>query len=415
MRRCVFLDRDGVINLKARPGEYIRTWEEFRLIPAALDWIRLFNALDLLVIVVTNQRGVARGLVGQADLERIHENMRAELARAGARIDDILCCVHEEDTCNCRKPGTGMVLEAARKWDIDLGRSLMVGDSHTDRKLAEACGMRFVGVDEGKVTEVRESSVDNWDQHWADIGTASEMGPTPKYRTRIIFRLLKIDAQDESARILDIGSGTGEFAEELRRRYPRIRYLGLELSRTGVESASRRVPELLFLQRDLLQPEESDQFLDFGATHAVCSEVLEHLDEPRVLLGNASRYMAPGCKLIVTVPSGPMSEFYRHIGHRRHYTSGEMCELLQSAGFRIEQAYNAGFPFFNLFRLFITWRGNKLMSAISGPPSRGVRFGMRLFDVLFRFNLMRWGWQTIAVARYCPQDVKQGALSEKSL
>jgi D-glycero-D-manno-heptose 1,7-bisphosphate phosphatase len=164
MRRCVFLDRDGVINVKAKPGEYIRTWEEFRLIPAVLDWIRLFNALDLLVIVVTNQQGVARGVVGPAELKRIHENMRAELARAGARIDDIFCCVHEEDACNCRKPRPGMVLEAARKWDIDLGRSLMIGDALVDRELAEACGMRFVGVEEGIVTEVRASSVYNWDQ-----------------------------------------------------------------------------------------------------------------------------------------------------------------------------------------------------------------------------------------------------------
>ncbi len=153
MRRCVFLDRDGVINVKAKPGEYIRTWEEFRLIPAVLDWIRLFNALDLLVIVVTNQQGVARGVIAPVELERIHENMRAELARAGARIDDIFCCVHEEDACNCRKPRPGMVLEAAQKWGIDLGLSLMIGDSKVDRELAQACGMRFVAVDEGKVTQ----------------------------------------------------------------------------------------------------------------------------------------------------------------------------------------------------------------------------------------------------------------------
>jgi histidinol-phosphate phosphatase family protein len=154
MRRCVFLDRDGVINVKPKSGEYIRSWEEFRLIPAAADWIRLFNALDLLVIVVTNQRGVARGLMDQSDLDRIHRGMRAELERAGARIDDIFCCVHDNDACECRKPRPGMVLEAARKWDIDVEHSILIGDSAAERDLARACGMRFVGADEGRVTEV---------------------------------------------------------------------------------------------------------------------------------------------------------------------------------------------------------------------------------------------------------------------
>jgi histidinol-phosphate phosphatase family protein len=150
MRRCVFLDRDGVINIKPAPGEYIRTWEEFRLIPSVVDWIRLFNALDLLVVVVTNQRGVALGRVDPAELARIHDNMKQQLLNLGARIDDIFCCVHEEHTCNCRKPRPGMVMAAARKWDIDLRGSLLIGDSTRDEELALVCGMPFITVNEGK-------------------------------------------------------------------------------------------------------------------------------------------------------------------------------------------------------------------------------------------------------------------------
>src|SRR5262249_53390626 len=151
MRRCVFLDRDGVINFKPAQGEYIRTWEEFRLIPTVLDWIRLFNALELLVVVITNQRGVTLGQVDPAELARIHDNMTRELLRLGARIDDIFCCIHEEGVCNCRKPRPGMVMEAARKWDIDLTQSVLIGDSARDRELAIACGMAFVAVNEGNV------------------------------------------------------------------------------------------------------------------------------------------------------------------------------------------------------------------------------------------------------------------------
>jgi D-glycero-D-manno-heptose 1,7-bisphosphate phosphatase len=151
MRRCVFLDRDGVINFKPAQGEYIRTWGEFRLIPSVVDWIRLFNALDLLVIVVTNQRGVTLGQIDPEELARIHDKMRRELLGLGARIDDIFCCVHEEGVCNCRKPRPGMVMEAARKWDIDVTQSVLIGDSTRDEELALACGMAFVAVHEGNV------------------------------------------------------------------------------------------------------------------------------------------------------------------------------------------------------------------------------------------------------------------------
>ena len=143
-RRCVFLDRDGVINEQAAPHHYIRNWSEFRFLPNIVDWIRLVNALDFLVIVITNQRGIARGMMTAEDVEEIHRNMIAELAARGARIDDIFMCPHEENTCDCRKPRPGMVLDAQAKWNIDLAGSLMIGDSDDDAKLAIACGLRFL-------------------------------------------------------------------------------------------------------------------------------------------------------------------------------------------------------------------------------------------------------------------------------
>jgi D-glycero-D-manno-heptose 1,7-bisphosphate phosphatase len=149
LRRGAFFDRDGVINASPPPDDYVRHWEEFRLLPEAVELIRRFNALDVPVIVVTNQRGVSRGLIRPDELERIHGNMRWELARRGARIDDIYVCPHEEDTCECRKPRPGLVLEAARRWDIDVPRSVLLGDSWRDRELARNCGMRFVEVREG--------------------------------------------------------------------------------------------------------------------------------------------------------------------------------------------------------------------------------------------------------------------------
>jgi D-glycero-D-manno-heptose 1,7-bisphosphate phosphatase len=150
-RPGVFLDRDGVINRKPRAGEYIRSWQDFELIPTTVEWIRLFNALDLPVIVVTNQRGVALGLMQQPEVDEIHDKMVQELSRRGARIDDVFCCPHEKDTCECRKPQPGLVLKACGKWNLDLARSILIGDSEIDRKLAENCGIRFILVSEGRM------------------------------------------------------------------------------------------------------------------------------------------------------------------------------------------------------------------------------------------------------------------------
>ncbi|MBV9768880.1 MAG: HAD family hydrolase [Bryobacterales bacterium] len=150
-RPCVFLDRDGVINEKAPEGEYIESWSKFRFLPNIIDWIRLFNALDHMVIIVTNQRGVARGFMTEQDLVDIHEKMCQALAEKGARIDDIFYCPHEEGTCDCRKPRPGLVRRAVEKWDIDLSRSLLIGDSERDTELAQTCGLRFLRANAGRL------------------------------------------------------------------------------------------------------------------------------------------------------------------------------------------------------------------------------------------------------------------------
>lgn len=159
MRPCLFLDRDGVINEAPPPGRYILSPDELRLIPAVADWIRLFRTAGYLVIVVTNQRCVGRGLLTERNLERIHQRMRAELESAGAPLDDVFCCPHEKGTCHCRKPQAGMVLQAAARWGIELERSLMVGDSVIDAELAARCGMAFAAAGGGRIVDTPESWV----------------------------------------------------------------------------------------------------------------------------------------------------------------------------------------------------------------------------------------------------------------
>ena len=173
---------------------------------------------------------------------------------------------------------------------------------------------------------------DDWDRHWKDIENTMALNPAHEYRRFIVFRNLNL-ASVPSPRVLDVGSGLGDLLIALSDQYPEVPKLGLELAQTGVDIANRRLPQATFLQRDLIAGNEGPGVYAKFATHAVCSEVLEHVDDPVRLLENARAYMAKGCRLVVTVPGGPRSALDRHIGHRRHFTPASLCEVLNKAGF----------------------------------------------------------------------------------
>jgi len=239
---------------------------------------------------------------------------------------------------------------------------------------------------------------DDWNRHWDDFALAAEYNPAQRYRRRLILSMLGAEGTAGPPRLLDIGSGQGDFAANVAATFPTTEVLGLELSASGVEVARRKVPGADFVQWDLLAERQPPEPRRNWATHAVCSEVLEHLDEPDRLLANARAWLAHGCRLIVTVPGGPMSQFDRHIGHRKHYQPAELQALLEQAGFRVEAAHGAGFPFFNLYRRVVIARGSKLMADVAQEPSPAARMAMAAFDALFRWNLGTRGWQTVAVA-----------------
>ena len=143
MNRAVFLDRDGVINRKPLEGEYVTRWEEMEILPGVASAIGLLNQADFRVIVVTNQRCIAKGLVTSAKVEAIHQRMCRALGEAGGRIDGVYYCPHEKQPpCTCRKPAPGMLLLAAREHKIDLTGSWMVGDSDIDVAAGRSAGCR---------------------------------------------------------------------------------------------------------------------------------------------------------------------------------------------------------------------------------------------------------------------------------
>ena len=145
MKKAAFLDRDGVINRKAPEGQYVTRWEEMKFLPGACEAIRLLNNAGFLVVVVSNQRCVAKGLITTEELDSLHAQMRHEFAAAGATIDAIYYCPHEiQPPCSCRKPRAGLLLDAARRHNVDLAGSWMIGDSGRDVQAGRSAGCRTV-------------------------------------------------------------------------------------------------------------------------------------------------------------------------------------------------------------------------------------------------------------------------------
>ena len=144
MRKAVFLDRDGLINQGAPPHDYIRRAEDFVFLPNAREAIRALNDAGFLVFVVTNQRGVARGMMTLAEVDRIHRAMLDGLSEIGARIDGVFVCPHDVGACECRKPDIGLFLEAERLYPVDRARSWMVGDSPSDSEAGRRYGVRTI-------------------------------------------------------------------------------------------------------------------------------------------------------------------------------------------------------------------------------------------------------------------------------
>lgn len=147
----LFLDRDGVLN-RHLPGDYVRRWDMWEWMPGALEALAMLSKRYQHIILVSNQQGVGKGLMSQADLDAIHANMLRDIQAAGGRIDRIYTCTDLQDSHSAfRKPATGMALQAVKDFpDIRLNQSVMVGDSLTDMQFARNAGMRAVFLTNSK-------------------------------------------------------------------------------------------------------------------------------------------------------------------------------------------------------------------------------------------------------------------------
>lgn len=140
----LFLDRDGVINHE-KQNDYIHTWEEFRFYEAALKAFEIFSRIFKRIIIVTNQKGVGKGVTKEIDLQIIHKNMQAEIEKHNGRIDAIYYCTDIDNDSPNRKPQAGMGLQAAKDFtDIDLTKAIMIGNTLSDMHFGRNLGIKTV-------------------------------------------------------------------------------------------------------------------------------------------------------------------------------------------------------------------------------------------------------------------------------
>jgi D-glycero-D-manno-heptose 1,7-bisphosphate phosphatase len=417
-RRAVFLDRDGVLNESVvRDGMPYppATPADVVIRPGVADACRRLEDAGWVLVVVTNQPDIARGTTSRAAVDAINAAVTA-----GLPIAEVVVCPHDDaDACACRKPRPGMLVDAARRLNLDLTASVMVGDRWRDVEAGRAAGTRTIYVDNGDTDRrpdapdhvvgglpeaadliLRAQHRDDWDAHWSAYADVASDNPAQAYRRALILRWA--GGGGPPARVLDIGSGQGDLLQSLRAAWPATELAGIEPSREGIRIARGKVPDARFFPVDLLQHTEIPPELERWAQVAVCSEVLEHVDEPARLLAAASQCIAPGGLLVVTVPGGPRTAFDRHIGHRRHYRPAALRAVLEDAGLQPQHVAGAGFPFFNCYKLVVLARGKGVIRAVaaSEPPSRLAAAVMHGFRVLLRpsLNSSRLGWQLVATA-----------------
>ncbi len=151
MIKAIFSDRDGVIN-SDRP-DYVKSVSELNIYPFFPSAVKDFNGLGFSVFVISNQQGVGKGIYTMEDVRGIEAEIRKAAESAGGVITDFRYCTHlEKEKCACRKPRAGMILDLAAKYDIDLTKSFVIGDSVRDVGAAKEAGVRSILVLSGSTT-----------------------------------------------------------------------------------------------------------------------------------------------------------------------------------------------------------------------------------------------------------------------
>ena len=159
MRRALFLDRDGVINVEK--GHYVYRVEDFDFVPGIMEVIKRVKEAGVQVFIVTNQGGIAKGLYDHSNVKNVHDLLKETCKSNGFGIDAIYYCPHHSDiaSCLCRKPGSLLFEKIIAKFDIDAGHSLMIGDRQRDVEAANNAGIPGIQIESNQRID---DIVENW-------------------------------------------------------------------------------------------------------------------------------------------------------------------------------------------------------------------------------------------------------------
>ncbi|MBB71800.1 MAG: D-glycero-beta-D-manno-heptose-1,7-bisphosphate 7-phosphatase [Legionellales bacterium] len=171
--KLVILDRDGVINEDS--DAYIKSPDEWHIIPGSAAAILTLNTAGYIVVVATNQSGIGRGFYDEDMLDRIHLKMTQALNHVGAHLDGIFVCPHHpDDDCDCRKPKPGLLHQIAERFNVDLHEAILIGDSLRDLQAIAAVGGQGILVRTGKgektLTELNDQSIPVYENLAAAVG-----------------------------------------------------------------------------------------------------------------------------------------------------------------------------------------------------------------------------------------------------
>lgn len=200
--------------------------------------------------------------------------------------------------------------------------------------------------------------------------------------------------------LVDLGCGSGWLLKEIGGIHPEISLCGIDFSAAQIDRNRREFPSLRWVVADL------DREMSFGEAStekfdaAIAAEIIEHVDDPVLFLKNALALVAKGGMLCLSTQSGRIWETERQVGHRRHFSVGEMRELMASSGWTAVRIWNEGYPFHDLSKFFANRNPRRTMEAYSRAPyGRRQRAVCRLLRLIYGFNSKRRGAQLFALAR----------------
>ena len=238
----------------------------------------------------------------------------------------------------------------------------------------------------------------DWDKHWSVYDANTQENPAQLFRFRLVSRMIRTLPGN---RLVDIGCGQGDLLRHIDSAHPNFELLGFELSASGVAATRRKVPRAQVSELDLFSDNASGILSVVKADLATCSEVLEHVPDPSEFLRRSRAALLPGGHMVATIPGGPRTGFDIQIGHLRHFTRETARQTFADAGFEVVDVRGAGFPFFNLYKLAVLARGNKVADDYEGETTLAFRIAMKVFGLLFRISRARsrYGWQITVIAR----------------